>query len=408
MKLRKILIFLLIISIANAGMSLSFGSIRDQVKEQISKQINKNATSKLADLIGVKKDIISNIINGTKLGNLPGLTGLDSFINSITMGYVNFKCVKPTFKKPKFNLCDMDFDKFKIKLGPCEAKATNPLKDLYDKMCNKKKKKKATSSTISFLDSMNAKISDVNLSNIITPSGISLAKIYGDDKNPSFYAVLAKKNPSNPAVSSWLNNDRKTLILQDKTVKFTGTTDISRIELPKNRGLWLKSVYDSAKKFSEIVPDYLGIYEEVTSQLTEKFVNISGNTLSEIRAIESKEWQNVVNSPEIKNIFNVVNQAYDMYYANKLLILNAKSKFYQYAPTQDRLNLLPVSKRTDVKYKSIVYSAQVTDLMAKKEIEKKKTNQNISLVLKAAYISSLDFRDDIAQKEIDTLINSVQ
>ena len=367
-----------------------------------TKVINKKLNKELNGYLGKYTSVISNFL-GVKL---------------------NMTCLIPAIKfnkKINFSLCNLK-DHYKFKIGPCSLKvnlSSNPLYSRINNMCSTLEKGISVKSLINvgFLD-MSASVAlgkNVDFSKIKYVKNITYKELYGDKKGKtsSLFITITKKYPNSSIAKDVLTNNKKALIVEDHLIKSTGSANLSSAILPKNKAIFNKAVVNNAKVYKQTIPDIVNIISNVQKVLTSDYV------LSDIRNSDGtynyveylNDFQRYVkgdlpisNQNTISKLYQTVNSAIDYEYANKLLILEANSKYYEYAPTADALKIMPLQKRKKFLFNSLIWTAQKTDLLGQRDIAKAKADMKIKITLRKAYIASKPFDAVRAQKELNALL----
>ena len=365
---------------------------------------------------------ISNTINKYTNGKL-GL--LSSYLSNLIGAKINLKCLVPAinlsknFNIGKFSPCNIKTI-YQFHLGPCSATINinnNPLYSRLNQMCQ------FLDTGISINGIMNVGFTDISinaglrnntdLKNIIFPNKITYQDIYGskDGSTNGYFATVAKKYPNSADGKIFLTNNKELLILKTNLIKTTGTTDLSKTLLPKNIAQYNIMVNKNAKTYSQIVPSIIDIISNTQKILT------SPQAMSYIKNSDGTyNYNNYLNyfvkyvngnldgDKTIIKLYKNIDSAIDYKYAQKLLILKAESKYFEYAPTQSRLNLISIKNKNNFLYKSTIWSAQETNLLGQREEERAKAHQVVRIALRKAYIASMPFDKVAAQKELDAIL----
>ena len=357
---------------------------------------------------------------------LAGQTSLISNYLSNLLGVkVNINCLLPPLKiNQNFGIGTYAFCNFEpiynFKFGPCQAEvdfSTNSLYKQTQELCN------LLNQGISIKGSINIGFTDVSvqmglkdnapLSHIKYPSGLSFQDIYGNNEgSESFFINAVKHYPNSSDAKAFLTNDKETLILKDIALKQSGTSNLSSLKLPKNLARYIKAVNDNARVYADSIPDIVDIIGNSQSVLLNKCLPLSKNNDGTFNyekyfnCYQKYIKGNTDIDPEktIPKLYKTIDSAIDYKYANKLMILKATSNFFEYAPTQNKLDLLPVNEKKDFLYRSVIWSAQETDLLGQREEERKKAHIKVRIATRKAYIASMPFDEVKAQKELDALL----
>jgi len=401
--------FLLSINTLNA---LSIGSITNSLQNSASKKIEAD----------IKNKIGSINLNGIIKGGLKekDIGFLSSILSTIFNAKINVKCLMPHFKAKaySYSVCGLK-DKFNFNLGPCSIKSDfseNPLYKKFNSMCNKKSIETGISAdsfvNTAFAGMMTAKALDNGISPELIKYGnnITFKDAYGDKNGNkgSYFVEVAKLYPHSTDAQAILNNNKKLLLIKDALIKVKGTTDLNKAGLPKNLTLYKEAITNNAKIYRQTIPNSVDIISTVQSVLTSsdclKYIKNSDGTINYNNYLDY--YVNYVNKKDgdIDKLYQSIDNAINYEYANKLIILKAKSKYYEYAPTENHFKIIPDTKKPDFLYKSLVWTSQETDLLGQREREKERAHEKIRIMLRKAYIASMPFDEVKAVNELNQLL----
>ena len=393
---------------------------------------------------------IKQKVNDYEKNKLLDTLGISSFFKKNFGVSLNLKCLSYSAKiKEKIYFpCKMK-KSFSLKIGPCKVTAglsKNPIFSRLNDLCSAVNKGVSIYGAVNIgLTSMTAAAGlskDSNLTKILffnpksnNKEGLSYQDLYGkkDGNSTGFLATEAKKHPNSSDAKAFLNSDKELLILKDLTLKQQASSRLSTMKLPENISQYEITVNKNAKIYKDTIPDIIDIISASQNILSTKCIdaakvsppehseynytnylgcfvayaegkNQEGEVIYEDTGtvIEKDLGENGIGT--IPKLYKTIDNAINFEYANKLMILKAKSKYFEYAPTESKFKLLPVRDKKNFLYRSVIWSAQETNLLGQREKERKKAHLKVKIAMRKAYIASMPFDDKAANYELNQLL----
>jgi len=423
---------------------LAGGLLFNPLYAQFGSFLGEMATGYAKSKINSQLSKYSNIVNQYR-----NLFGGNLNIAGINL---NLSCLMPSVNwglqgsNRIYAPCSMKSN-YSLKIGPCVVNANfqnNPIFSQLDKMCRNINNGYTISSAmnIGFTGMSinaglrnNADLTKIRFGNANTSQTITYQDLYGskDGKQAGFFVNMVKKYPNSSDAKAFLTSDKKLLILKDLNLKQQASSRLSTMKLPKNISQYEININKNADIYKDAIPDIVNIISSAQSVLTTKcvkaaMVNAPSNSeynykdyLGCFKAYAQGIGKNhqIVYEPTgtviesnlgddelgtVAKLYKTIDSAIDFKYTNKLLVLKAKSKFFEYAPTENKFNLIPIQDKKDFLYRSAIWSAEETDLLGKREEERRKAHLKVRVAMRKAYIASMPFDSKKAANELNSLL----
>ena len=321
-----------------------------------------------------------------------------------------------------YNLCNLK-NNFNFKIGPCAGSvnlSSNPLYSRLSNMCQHGDISSTISVGLSGITVSAGLNSDTDFNNIRYASGVTYSALYGNKEGttPSLFVSTVTAHPNSRIAKDFLTNNKESLLTETFLIKKTGSASVSKAKLPKNIALFNKQVNNNAKIFKQSIPNEIDIVSKIqtvmknvlskpslynndhTINYTTYFHNFTDFTAGNLVTNTS----NPNTDKTIPKLYKTVHSAINYEYSLKLMELKAKSEYFEYAPTQPAIILLPYQKRRKFLYNSLIWTTQKTLLEGQKQKALAKADESIRITLRKAYIASKPFDSVLAQKELNNLL----
>jgi len=252
--------------------------------------------------------------------------------------------------------------------------------------------------------------SDTPLEDKKYPSGLTVKEIYGGDGG----GKLTNKyitHPDSEEAQALKTNNKTTLLLKQMALKLNGTMDESTIHLPPNMLSVIQDENDVANFIALSVVDYRDLENQLISYARERFKRLDAPSLDAYRIKEQEDYFKMVQEDTkvkelISNIKSKAMSAIGNYYHLKLVELQ-KSENYLPDVSYTIERLTKDEAKDDFKYLAMLQMNDEVLIKAQEAKEKRKVNMEIDAVVNNSYYKASIFRSDIAKKEIDAILKSV-
>jgi len=187
--------------------------------------------------------------------------------------------------------------------------------------------------------------------------------------------------------------------------------DESTIHLPPNMLSVIQDENDVANFIALSVVDYRDLENQLISYARERFKRLDAPSLDAYRIKEQEDYFKMVQEDTkvkelISNIKSKAMSAIGNYYHLKLVELQ-KSENYLPDVSYTIERLTKDEAKDDFKYLAMLQMNDEVLIKAQEAKEKRKVNMEIDAVVNNSYYKASIFRSDIAKKEIDAILKSV-